>query len=417
MRVLCTATGAASHARALLPLTRALAGAGHEVTLVTTDVIAPFFAAEKMVVHASMPLLPPPPSVSDRTVGVDAEVRFRLRTAQLTGSYAYETLRVLRAVTRGKDPELILRHGIDLGACLLAEELGVPHLPVPSGFVNMLDPASVLTALNDGRDRLGLPTQEDPASLYPYGRLDYLPPSLSFARTPVPVLAYRQSLPLDPAALPAWVTRLPADRPLVFASVGMALPLLHHRAPEGRMPPGVTDPTAQLRTVVAALSLLDVNAIVVTGGIRLDGAEAGPGIHLTDRLPQPLLLECADLLVTHGGYKSVSEAIRTATPMAVFPNFADQPHNAERVQELGFGRRLDHPAPSTLAQTCQEILEDRDAAVRLRAARLAVLGLPDISHAPSDLEDIATNPHRRRLADTRTPPDCGYLDRRPKAEL
>ncbi|MEE1792751.1 hypothetical protein PUR28_18620 [Streptomyces sp. BE308] len=70
-------------------------------------------------------------------------------------------------------------------------------------------------------------------------------------------------------------------------------------------PPGITDPATQLRTIIAAFSRLDVTAIVATAGIRLDGIDP-PNVHLTDRLPQPLLLECADLLVTHGGYNSVS---------------------------------------------------------------------------------------------------------------
>ncbi|MFJ4774033.1 glycosyltransferase [Streptomyces uncialis] len=86
----------------------------------------------------------------------------------------------------------------------------------------------------------------------------------------------------------------------------------------------------------------------MTAGVRVDGVEAGPNVHLADRLPQPLLLECADLLVTHGGYNSVSEALRTATPMAVLPNYADQPHNARRVRELGLGRHLDSPDPRRL---------------------------------------------------------------------
>lgn len=45
MRVLCTATGAPSHGRALLHLVRALSGVGHEVTVVSTEAIVPLFVA------------------------------------------------------------------------------------------------------------------------------------------------------------------------------------------------------------------------------------------------------------------------------------------------------------------------------------------------------------------------------------
>ncbi|MEV5688508.1 glycosyltransferase [Streptomyces sp. NPDC052164] len=365
------------------------------MTLVSTEAIGSLFTGESAVVHTSMPPLPPPPPSSDGGApGADTTARFRLRVAQLTGAYVSWILGVLRAVAGEVRPDIILRHGMDLGACLLAEELDVPHIPVPCGFVNMLDPASALPALNELRDSIGLPVKDDPASLYPYGRLDYILSAYSFADLPVPVLAYRRTAPVDMAELPPWVTRLPTGRPLVLASVGTSLPLIRDRSKDGRMPPGITDPATQLRTIIAAFSRLDVTAIVATAGIRLDGIEPAPNVHLTDRLPQPLLLECADLLVTHGGYNSVSEAIRTATPMAVLPNFADQPHNARRVQELGLGRHLDDPDPRALADTCQDILHDRTTTARLRAARLAVLGLPDITHAPADLTDITTSRHR-----------------------
>ncbi|AXG78812.1 glycosyltransferase [Streptomyces paludis] len=399
MRVLCTATGAPSHGRALLPLIRALAGDGHEVTVVTTETIAPLITgADGIRLRTSMPLLPPPRASGSASAPGDAAARFRTRVAQLTGPYALEILGVLRGVARDVRPDVVLRHGMDLGSCLLAEELGVPHLPVPCGFVNMADPAALLPALNGLRAEAGLPARDDPGSLYPYGRLDYVPPEYSFAEFPVPVLAYRQSTSVDATALPSWVTRLPPGRPLVFASVGTSLPAIRGRSPDGRMPEGLTDPAAQLRTIVAALSRLDVNAIVATAGIDLGDdlrrgsgrGRIGPGsnIRLVDRIAQPLLLECADLLVTHGGYNSVGEALRTATPMAVVPNFADQPHNARRVQELGLGRFLTDPTPHALAAMCQDLLDDAATAARLRAARLAVLALPDVTRVAADLADI-----------------------------
>ncbi|MGW8668040.1 glycosyltransferase [Streptomyces niveus] len=389
MRVLCTATGAPSHGRALLPLIRALAGDGHQVTVVATQAIAPLISGTDGIgLHTSMPLLPPPRASGRASSTGDVSARFRMRVAQLTGPYALEILGVLRGIARDVRPDVILRHGMDLGSCLLAEELRVPHLPVPCGFVNMADPAALLPALNGLRAEVGLPAQDDPASLYPHGRLDYIPPRYSFADSPIPVLAYRQSTPVETTALPSWVTRLPSGPPLVFASVGTSLPVIRGRSLDGRMPEGLTDPATQLRTIVAALSQLDVNAIVATAGIDLAGSEPGPNIHLVDRIAQPLLLECADLLVTHGGYNSVSEALRTATPMAVVPNFADQPHNARRVQELGLGRSLTDPTPDALAMMCRDLLDDAATAARLRAARLAVLALHDITRASTDLVDI-----------------------------
>ncbi|MGW6289864.1 glycosyltransferase [Streptomyces sp. NPDC055107] len=395
-------TGAVSHGRALLPVVRALAGEGHEVTVVATEAISPLLAGVGGVgLRTSMPPLPPPPARApgSSTPG-DFPARLNMRAAQLTGTYALEILTVVRGVARDVRPDVLLRHGMDMGSCLLAEELGVPHLPIPCGFVNLADPGALLPALNGLRTRVGLPVQEDPASLYPHGRLDYIPPAYSFAGSPMPVLAYRQSTPVESTALPSWVTRLPSRRPLIFASVGTSLPVIRKRSPDGRMPEGLTDPATQLRTIIDALSRLDANAIVATVGIDLSGSQPAPNIHLTDRIAQPLLLECADLLVTHGGYNSISEALRTATPMAVVPNFADQPHTARRVQELGLGRYLTDPTPRTLAATCQVLLHDTATAARLRTARLAVLTLPDITQVCADLADIVTA-GRKPPADSR----------------
>ncbi|KAK0405156.1 hypothetical protein QR680_017831 [Steinernema hermaphroditum] len=44
--------------------------------------------------------------------------------------------------------------------------------------------------------------------------------------------------------------------------------------------------------------------------------------------------------VTHGGLKSVKEAICTATPLVVFPLFAEQTYNAATVLKMGFARSL-----------------------------------------------------------------------------
>lgn len=151
----------------------------------------------------------------------------------------------------------------------------------------------------------------------------------------------------------------------------------------------MTDPAEQLATIIAGLSRLECTAVVATGGIEAaGGVEPAPHVHLTDRLAQPLLLECADLFVTHGGYNSIREAVRTGTPMAVLPNFGDQLPNAARVQELGLGRHLTDTDPDAVAAVCRELLADRETAARCRRAQLASLALPDIGQVVADLEKL-----------------------------
>ncbi|MFD9811716.1 glycosyltransferase [Streptomyces sp. NPDC059080] len=397
MRVLCTSTGSPSHGRAMLPLARALAGAGHAVTVASTPEMAPVFRDDAVTLEPRL-ASPPIPGPLDADAGPDAEPgnvtpgdgHIQMMLARLTGDHAHAMYGVLAELAAGVRPDVIIRDGMDMAGIVLAERLGIPHLPIPSGLVNMVDPAQLLPDLNRLRRDLGLPEQEDAASFHPYGRFDYLPEEYAFARFPAPVRAYRQTTLVDRTdGLPGWVTDLPADRPLVFAAIGTALPMILAMRERGvELLPGMTHPEEMLRATVEALSRLHCSAIVATGGVPLDGVEPAPHVRLVDRLAQPLLLECADLFVTHGGYNSVREAVRTGTPMAVLPNFGDQPHNAARVAELGLGRHVTETTPDAVAAACQDLLEDRDVATRVRRAHRAALALPEVGQVAADLEKL-----------------------------
>jgi len=128
---------------------------------------------------------------------------------------------------------------------------------------------------------------------------------------------------------------------------------------------------------------------VATSGVPADTDGLPPHVRVTDRLPQPLLLEAVDLFLTHGGFNSIRESLRTATPLAVLPQFGDQPDNARRVQELGLGREVTDRTPDGIAAACRAVLADPAYGVRARQARLAMLALPEIDNAVADLEKIA----------------------------
>ena len=98
--------------------------------------------------------------------------------------------------------------------------------------------------------------------------------------------------------------------------------------------------------------------------ITLHDNQTGEGF-----LPQPAILPQVDLVITHGGNNTVTEAFHHGKPMIVLPLFWDQVDNAQRVDETGFGRRLSTYAfrDEELTDAIDELLDDRALAARLAA--------------------------------------------------
>ncbi len=144
---------------------------------------------------------------------------------------------------------------------------------------------------------------------------------------------------------------------------------------------------AHLETLIGGLAAVDCEAVVLTGGLPVD-AQAAPNVHLAESLPQALLLQAADLLVSHGGFNSIREAMRAGTPTAVLPVMHDQMHNAHRLGELKLGVRVQDFCPDAVAAACHRALTDAEIHSAVRRAQRHMLGLPPIRAVAGYLERI-----------------------------
>ena len=80
--------------------------------------------------------------------------------------------------------------------------------------------------------------------------------------------------------------------------------------------------------------------------------------HIFSYVPQTEVLKIADLFITHGGMNSVSEALVSNTPMLVIPFASDQFVNADCVEKLNVGKKLESNQLHRLRELSLSIMND-----------------------------------------------------------
>ncbi|WP_326820557.1 glycosyltransferase [Streptosporangium sp. NBC_01756] len=87
-------------------------------------------------------------------------------------------------------------------------------------------------------------------------------------------------------------------------------------------------------------------------------------------VPQTKIIPMVDLVITHGGNNTTTEALHFGKPMILLPLFWDQYDNAQRIHELGYGVRLATYtfADAELTGALERLLGDAGLRERLAAA-------------------------------------------------
>ena len=177
------------------------------------------------------------------------------------------------------------------------------------------------------------------------------------------------------SGLPSWFAKL-SERPLIYATIGTVVSIV-----------------PLIGWLIDGLSPLDAE-VVITTGTGVDPGSLGPlpgNIHIERFIPQSLLLEHCDLVVSHAGFGTLLGAMRHGIPMVLMCLAADHWYNAERCAELGLARVVDRDAQSAqgLCELVRRALVDDQLQAGASMMKTTFADLPDVSEAVPLLEELA----------------------------
>jgi MGT family glycosyltransferase len=131
--------------------------------------------------------------------------------------------------------------------------------------------------------------------------------------------------------------------------------------------------------------------VVVSMGPQHEELRLAPNMVGEEFLPQPAILPQVDVVITHGGNNTVTEALHFGKPMIILPLFWDQHDNAQRMQELELGRRLDTYAhePEELRAAIDGLLADAELPKRLGTISARLQAEPGTVKAADAIERLA----------------------------
>jgi len=130
--------------------------------------------------------------------------------------------------------------------------------------------------------------------------------------------------------------------------------------------------------------------VIVSMGPQHSELRLAPNMIGEEFVPQPAILPQVDAVITHGGNNTVTESLHFGKPMVVLPLFWDQHDNAQRIHELGLGRRLDTYGhePAELIEAIETLLADPTLPGRLSGISARLQAHPGSVKAASLIEAL-----------------------------
>lgn len=145
-----------------------------------------------------------------------------------------------------------------------------------------------------------------------------------------------------------------------------------------------------MRRLVDVLSRTP-HRFIVSKGPQADLIDLPDTMVGAEFLPQTTVIPQVDLVITHGGNNTTTEALHFGKPMILLPLFWDQYDNAQRMDELGFGVRLETYAftDEQMTEAIDRLLGDRELRTRLTAMGEAIRSRDGLRRGADVIERVA----------------------------
>ena len=377
-RVLITLQPGDGHLPPMLPLSRALRAAGHEVVFATSPTFVPRVeAAGERAIGAGLGWLlsdGPAQPAEPRQVGEHPPTFFeRLFFGEVAASMADDLLGIVDDLA----PDVIVRDPVEFAGAAVATRRGVPlatfelTFPIDHHVMTSTGDLHDDTELHRLRDRVGLPPSVDPDWFLGQLQIGTLPTGYGAATEPhgkrLTIGAHTTATPVDTSE-PSWLAGLDDAVYVTFGTVfAKAFPEVLAQAALGASRAGVP-------TIVTCGNAEPPARLTAAASTRL---------RVERFLPQDAVLGRCAAAVIHGGTGTVLGALARGVPVVVIPLGADHGGHARAVTDHGAGiaLRRDGLRAEDVTDAVHRLLDDpryRTAAARL-GRDLAALPGPELA--------------------------------------
>ncbi len=364
-RVLFTSCPAYGHVLPMLPLIRAAERAGHDVRVATgPDLMVPL-TSRGLDVHAVGSTFEEAWSAHEAVwaqPGLSEEQKMMNGVVALFGMPALARLADLVELARGWRPDLIVHEVLESAGPLLARSLGVPGVvhgigPLFPFYAQLIGPAGAAI----GEPGLWAHVSSEHA-------IDICPPALRPDDGPPP---WPAATPLRPSAgEPGHVSRqvadaLTGDKRVAYFTLGTVK----------------NTETNDFRVGLTALEAFD-GVVIATTGRQITPDELGPipaNVVLAEFVPQDVVLQRADLLVSHSGSGTMLGGLVHGVPQVALPRGTDQPQNAALLERAGAGVIVqpDDYAVETIGAAVRTVTGDPSFRAAAERVRDEIAAMPD----------------------------------------